>query len=64
MVDAVLPTPEQAALLEMNVGEACLLLTRRTWSRSVPITGGALSAPGLALTGWAAGSDRQQPVQG
>ena len=30
VVDAVLPTPEQAALLEMNVGEPCLLLTRRT----------------------------------
>jgi GntR family histidine utilization transcriptional repressor len=38
VVDAVLPTPEQAALLEMNVGEPCLLLTRRTWSRGVPIT--------------------------
>ena len=38
VVDAVMPTPEQAALLEMNVGEPCLLLTRRTWSRGVPIT--------------------------
>ena len=38
VVDAVIPTPEQAALLEMNVGEPCLLLTRRTWSRGVPIT--------------------------
>lgn len=38
VVDAVLPTPEQAALLEMNVGEPCLLLTRRTWLRNVPIT--------------------------
>ena len=38
VVDAVLPTAEQAELLEMNVGEPCLLLTRRTWSRGVPIT--------------------------
>ena len=38
VVDAVMPTAEQAALLEMNVGEPCLLLTRRTWSRGVPIT--------------------------
>ncbi|MCM2345090.1 MAG: histidine utilization repressor [Acidovorax soli] len=38
VVDAVMPTPEQAALLEMNVAEPCLLLTRRTWSRGVPIT--------------------------
>lgn len=38
VVDAIMPTPEQAALLEMNVGEPCLLLTRRTWSRGVPIT--------------------------
>ena len=38
VVDAVLPTAEQAALLEMNVGEPCLLLSRRTWSHGVPIT--------------------------
>lgn len=38
MVDAVLPSPEQAALLEMPATEPCLLLTRRTWSRGVPVT--------------------------
>lgn len=38
VVDAVMPTPEQAALLEMPTTEPCLLLTRRTWSRGVPIT--------------------------
>lgn len=38
VVDAVLPTPEQAALLEMPASEPCLLLTRRTWSRGVPVT--------------------------
>jgi GntR family histidine utilization transcriptional repressor len=38
VVDAVMPSPEQAALLEMPASEPCLLLTRRTWSRGVPIT--------------------------
>lgn len=38
VVDAVMPTPEQAALLEMPAGEPCLLLTRRTWSRGTVIT--------------------------
>lgn len=36
VVDAVLPTPEQAQLLEMDPAQPCLLLTRRTWSRGVP----------------------------
>lgn len=38
VVDAVLPSAEQATLLEMSREEPCLLLTRRTWSRGVPIT--------------------------
>jgi GntR family histidine utilization transcriptional repressor len=38
VVDAVLPTPEQAALLQMEASQPCLLLTRRTWMRNVPIT--------------------------
>ena len=38
VVDAVLPTPEQARLLAMETGQPCLLLTRRTWHREVPIT--------------------------
>jgi GntR family histidine utilization transcriptional repressor len=38
VVDAVLPTPDQAKLLEMEPGQPCLLLTRRTWQREVPIT--------------------------
>lgn len=38
VVDAVLPTPEQARLLEMDAAQPCLLLTRRTWSRGVPVT--------------------------
>ncbi|WP_462390076.1 histidine utilization repressor [Acidovorax sp. Q11] len=38
VVDAVMPTAEQATLLEMSPQEPCLLLTRRTWSRGEPIT--------------------------
>lgn len=38
VVDAVLPSVDQAALLQMEPGQPCLLLTRRTWQREVPIT--------------------------
>lgn len=38
VVDAVLPSPEQARALEMDPHQPCLLLTRRTWSRGVPVT--------------------------
>lgn len=38
VVDAVLPTAEQASMLQMEPGQPCLLLTRRTWQREVPIT--------------------------
>ncbi|MDN8612367.1 histidine utilization repressor [Variovorax ginsengisoli] len=38
VVDAVLPTPEQAERLAMAVTDPCLLLTRRTWTRTLPVT--------------------------
>ena len=38
IVDACLPTPEQAALLEMRTDEPCLMLTRRTWTGGTPVT--------------------------
>lgn len=38
VVDAVLPNAEQAAHLDMTASEPCLLLTRRTWTREVPVT--------------------------
>lgn len=38
LVDAVLPTVEQAQRLSMPASEPCLLLTRRTWTRTVPVT--------------------------
>ncbi|WP_342131389.1 histidine utilization repressor [Hydrogenophaga sp. OTU3427] len=38
VVDAVLPTAEQATRLQMEPAQPCLLLTRRTWTRGVPVT--------------------------
>jgi GntR family histidine utilization transcriptional repressor len=38
VVDAVPASAEEAGHLEMGVGEACLVLTRRTWSRNRPVT--------------------------
>jgi GntR family histidine utilization transcriptional repressor len=38
VVDAVLPTAAQAQSLAMSVTDPCLLLTRRTWTRNVPVT--------------------------
>ena len=38
VVDAVLPTAEQAERLDMSSSDPCLLLTRRTWTRETPIT--------------------------
>ena len=38
VVDAILPTPAQAELLHMAADQPCLMLTRRTWLRGVPIT--------------------------
>lgn len=38
VVDAVLPTPAQAARLQMDASQPCLLLTRRTWTRGVAVT--------------------------
>lgn len=38
VVDASLPTREQAALLGLRTDEPCLTLTRRTWTRGIPVT--------------------------
>ncbi len=38
LVDAVLPSVEQASQLAMSATEPCLLLTRRTWTRNTPVT--------------------------
>ncbi|MBR8127589.1 histidine utilization repressor [Burkholderia ambifaria] len=38
VVDASLPTSEQARLLDMRADEPCLTLTRRTWTNGLPVT--------------------------
>ncbi len=38
VVEAVVPTAEQAAHLMLGAGEPCLQLTRRTWMRGAPVT--------------------------
>lgn len=40
IVDAMLPSAEQARLLEIRPGEPCLVLTRRTWTHGIsePVT--------------------------
>lgn len=38
VVDAILPTAEQAQWLQMQPSQPCLMLTRRTWMRGVPVT--------------------------
>jgi GntR family transcriptional regulator, histidine utilization repressor len=38
VVDAVLPSAEQAGRLSMPAAEPCLLLTRRTWTLGTPVT--------------------------
>lgn len=38
VVDAILPTPEQAERLEMPATQPCLMLTRRTWTHAMPVT--------------------------
>jgi GntR family histidine utilization transcriptional repressor len=46
VVDARLPSPEQAALLDMSVEEPCLMLSRRTWTNGTPVTFAHLIHPG------------------
>ena len=47
VVDAILPTAEQARLLQMALEQPCLMLTRRTWLRGVPITWVHCVHPGM-----------------
>lgn len=47
VVDAILPTPEQAAELQMPTTQPCLLLTRRTWTRGTPVTLARCLHPGM-----------------
>lgn len=47
VVDAVLPTAQQAQWLQMQADQPCLLLTRRTWQRDVPVTWVHCMHPGM-----------------
>jgi GntR family histidine utilization transcriptional repressor len=46
VVDAGLPTPDEAALLEIRVEEPCLTLLRRTWTSGVAVTFARFVHPG------------------
>ncbi|WP_027014327.1 histidine utilization repressor [Comamonas composti] len=47
VVDAILPTAEQARWLQMQAGQPCLMLTRRTWLRGTPVTWVHCLHPGM-----------------
>ena len=46
LIEAVKPDPETARLLEIGADEPCLVLTRRTWTRSASVTLVRLVNPG------------------
>ncbi|MGF6649802.1 GntR family histidine utilization transcriptional repressor [Paraburkholderia youngii] len=46
VVDAALPTPAEAELLEIHAEEPCLTLTRRTWTSGVAVTFARFVHPG------------------
>jgi GntR family histidine utilization transcriptional repressor len=46
IVEAVLPTTQEAAWLRLEPGEPCLQLRRRTWSHQLVVTGARLLYPG------------------
>lgn len=47
VVDAMLPTAEQARWLQMPPEQPCLVLTRRTWLRGTPVTWVQCVHPGM-----------------
>ncbi|WP_278537486.1 histidine utilization repressor [Delftia acidovorans] len=47
VVDAMLPTPEQARWLQMDADQPCLTLTRRTWYLGTPVTWVHCVHPGM-----------------
>ncbi|MDR0227424.1 MAG: histidine utilization repressor [Burkholderiaceae bacterium] len=47
VVDAMLPTAEQAGWLQMTADQPCLMLTRRTWLRGSPVTWVHCLHPGM-----------------
>ena len=46
VVEAILAEPEECRLLQIEPGEPCLLIRRRTWSGRTPVTAARLIHPG------------------
>ena len=46
VVEAILAHPEECELLQIDAGEPCLLIRRRTWSGRQPVTSARLIHPG------------------
>jgi GntR family histidine utilization transcriptional repressor len=46
VVEAILAEPEECRLLQIEPGEPCLLIRRRTWSGRQPVTAARLIHPG------------------
>lgn len=46
VVEAILAEPAECALLQIDAGEPCLLIRRRTWSGRQPVTAARLIHPG------------------
>jgi len=45
-IEAALPGPDEARLLQIDLGEPCLFVRRRTWARSMSVTLVTLTHPG------------------
>ncbi|PHN59181.1 histidine utilization repressor [Pseudomonas viridiflava] len=46
VVEAILAEPDECELLQIDAGEPCLLIRRRTWSGRQPVTAARLIHPG------------------
>ena len=46
VVEAILADPAECKLLQIETGEPCLLIRRRTWSGRTPVTAARLIHPG------------------
>jgi GntR family histidine utilization transcriptional repressor len=46
VVEAILAEPDECKLLQIDAGEPCLLIRRRTWSGRQPVTAARLIHPG------------------
>ncbi|MFH7423321.1 UTRA domain-containing protein, partial [Pseudomonas syringae pv. tagetis] len=49
VVEAILAEMDDCKLFQIDAGEPCLLIRRRTWSGRQPVTAGRLIHPGSRL---------------